>query len=52
MVKVLVLYYSRTGRTETLARAVEEGISSVEGAIPKVLRVGTLPLRISSLLMR
>ncbi|MEM3692587.1 MAG: NAD(P)H-dependent oxidoreductase [Candidatus Bathyarchaeia archaeon] len=44
MVKVLVLYYSRTGRTETLARAVAEGISSVEGATPKVLRVGDATL--------
>ena len=38
MVDVLVLYYSRTGRTETLARAVADGIES-EGGSPNVKRV-------------
>jgi len=39
MVEVLVLYYSRTGRTEALAKAVVEGVESVEGASAKMKRV-------------
>ena len=39
MVEVLVLYYSRTGRTEALAKAVAEGVSRVEGARARLLRV-------------
>lgn len=39
MVEVLVLYYSRTGRTEALARAVAEGVEAVEGASASVKRV-------------
>jgi len=39
MVEVLVLYYSRSGRTEALANAVAEGVESVEGASAKVKRV-------------
>ena len=39
MVKVLVLFYSRTGRTEALARAVAEGVGTLEGASSKVKRV-------------
>ena len=39
MVEVLVLYYSRTGRTNALADAVAEGVESVEGASAKVKRV-------------
>ena len=39
MVEVLVLYYSRTGRTEALAKAIVEGIESVEGASAKIKRV-------------
>ena len=39
MVEVLVLYYSRTGRTEALANAIVEGVESVEGASAKVKRV-------------
>ena len=39
MVEVLVLYYSRSGRTEVLANSVAEGIESVEGASAKVKRV-------------
>ena len=39
MVEVLVLYYSRTGRTETLAKAVAEGAQAVEGASVSVKRV-------------
>lgn len=30
--KILVLYYSRTGNTETMAKAVAEGAKSVQGA--------------------
>lgn len=39
MVEVLVLYYSRTGRTEALAEAVAEGVNAVEGATAEVKRV-------------
>ena len=39
MVEVLILYYSRSGRTEALAKSVAEGIESVEGASAKVKRV-------------
>jgi multimeric flavodoxin WrbA len=39
VVEVLVLYYSRTGRTEALANAVVEGVESLEGASAKVKRV-------------
>jgi len=39
LVEVLVLYYSRGGRTEALAKAVAEGVSGVEGASAKVKRV-------------
>jgi multimeric flavodoxin WrbA len=39
LVKVLVLYYSRTGRTEALANVVVEGAESVEGASAKAKRV-------------
>ena len=36
---MLVLYYSRTGRTETLAKAVAEGAGNVEGVSISVKRV-------------
>lgn len=39
MVDVLVLYYSRTGKTNALADAVAEGVKSVEGASAEVKRV-------------
>ena len=39
MVEVLVLYYSRSGRTEALAKAVAEGVDSVDTASAKVKRV-------------
>ena len=39
MVEVLVLYYSRTGNVETLAKAIGEGVASVVGASAKVKRV-------------
>lgn len=39
MVEVLVLYYSRTGRTEALARAVAEGVGRVEGVRARLVRV-------------
>ena len=39
MVEVLVLYYSRSGRTEALANSVAEGVESVAGASAKVKRV-------------
>lgn len=32
MVEVLVLYYSRTGRTEALAKALAEGVESKQGS--------------------
>ena len=39
MVQVLILYYSRSGRTESLAHSVAEGAESVEGTLVKVRRV-------------
>ena len=39
LVEVLVLYYTRGGRTEALARAVAEGVNSVEGASARIKRV-------------
>ena len=39
MVDILVLYYSRTARTEALANAVAEGARSVEGASATAKRV-------------
>jgi len=39
LVEVLVLYYSRTGRTGVLAEAVAEGASSTEGVSATVKRV-------------
>ena len=42
MTKVLVLYYSMYGHVETLANAVAEGASSVEGAGVTIKRVPDL----------
>jgi len=39
LVEVLVLYYSRTGRTEALANSVAEGARTVEGVSVSVKRV-------------
>ena len=39
LVKVLVLYYSRTGSTQALAEAVKEGVNSIEGAEASLKRV-------------
>jgi len=39
LVEVLVLYYTRHGRTEALAKAVGEGVSSVDGATTILKRV-------------
>lgn len=39
MVEVLILYYSRTGRTEALANAIAEGVESVKEVSAKVKRV-------------
>jgi len=39
LVEVLILYYSRTGRTEALAKAVAEGARSVGGISVSVKRV-------------
>ena len=39
MVEVLVLYYSRTGNVEAMAKAVAEGVDSVEGASARIKRV-------------
>lgn len=42
MTKVLVLYYSMYGHTETMAKAVAEGARSVEGAEVTIKRVPDL----------
>ena len=39
MAKVLVLYYSTWGHVETLAKAVAEGVSEVDGAQVEIKRV-------------
>src|SRR5690554_5780992 len=39
MAKVLVLYYSMYGHIETMAKAVAEGVESVDGATVTVKRV-------------
>ena len=39
MIDVLVLYYSRSGRTEAMANSVAEGVDSVAGASANVKRV-------------
>jgi multimeric flavodoxin WrbA len=39
MIEVLVLYYSRTGRTKALADAVAEGVEGIEGSSARVKRV-------------
>ena len=39
MVEVLVLYYSRSGKTEGLAKSVAEGVSLVPGATASMKRV-------------
>jgi multimeric flavodoxin WrbA len=39
VVEVLVLYYSRTGNVEAMAKAVAEGVNSVKGASSKLRRV-------------
>lgn len=39
MPKILVLYHSAYGHVETMARAIAEGASSVEGAVVDVKRV-------------
>jgi multimeric flavodoxin WrbA len=39
MVKVLILYYSRGGNVEALARAVAEGVSKVGGITAELRRV-------------
>ena len=39
VVEVLVLYYSRTGNVEAMAKVVAEGVNSVEGASSKLRRV-------------
>jgi multimeric flavodoxin WrbA len=39
LVEVFVLYYSRGGRTEALAKAVAEGVEAVDNASAKVKRV-------------
>jgi multimeric flavodoxin WrbA len=39
MVEVLVLYYSRTGNVESMAKSVAEGVNGVKGASSKLRRV-------------
>lgn len=39
MVKVLILYYSRTGNVEALAKAIASGVESVKGASAELRRV-------------
>jgi len=39
LVEVLVLFYTRGGRTEALANAIAEGVNGVDGASAKLKRV-------------
>lgn len=39
MVEVLILYYSRNGRTETLAKAIIQGVNHIEGVSTNLKRV-------------
>ena len=39
MVEILILYYSRSGRTETLAKALLQGVTHLEGVTPKLKHV-------------
>ncbi|MGZ4980479.1 MAG: flavodoxin domain-containing protein, partial [Methylobacter sp.] len=39
MAKILVLYYSMYGHIETMAKAVAEGVRSVEGVEVAIKRV-------------
>jgi multimeric flavodoxin WrbA len=39
MVEVLVLYYSRTGNVEAMAKAVAEGVNSIKGASSRLKRI-------------
>ena len=39
MVKVSIIYYSRSGRTQALAEAIAEGVARVEGAESSSKRV-------------
>lgn len=39
-VRVLVIYHSETGNTETMARGVAEGVASVAGAVAQLVPVG------------
>ncbi|MBO3841074.1 MAG: NAD(P)H-dependent oxidoreductase [Candidatus Brockarchaeota archaeon] len=39
MVRVLILYYSRGGNVEALAKAVAQGVEKVEGATTELKRV-------------
>jgi len=46
--KLLILYYSQTGNTEKMAKAVEEGAKTVKGIETELHKVGT-PFSISIL---
>jgi len=39
LVEVLILFYSRSGDVEAMAKAVAEGVNSVKGATSKLVRV-------------
>jgi multimeric flavodoxin WrbA len=41
LVEVLILFYSRNGRTETLAKAILQGVNHIEGVSPKLVQVDT-----------
>ncbi|HID96297.1 MAG TPA: flavodoxin family protein, partial [Candidatus Latescibacteria bacterium] len=40
MAKLLIIYYSRSGNTEKMARLVSEGAKEVEGVDVEVKKVG------------
>lgn len=43
MIKILILYYSQEGATETMARLVARGVESVDGVEAKIRTVPKLP---------
>ena len=44
MKEILILYFSKYGATELLAREIANGVDSVEGVIPKIRTVPSIPI--------
>ncbi|MEJ2602482.1 MAG: NAD(P)H:quinone oxidoreductase [Gammaproteobacteria bacterium] len=48
MTEILILYYSRTGATEALAREVARGVDTVEGAVARLRTVPAVSAEIEA----